>query len=114
MRRVPRIIIMVVLAGALLTVAHSARAQKDRWQQLNSQAAKLQEQGKYAEAQPLILAGYEGFKSREATILPQGKRRVPEAAERVVKLYQAWGKPEKAAEWREKVKAQAAAVPKPR
>jgi hypothetical protein len=31
-----------------------------------------------------------------------------------VKLYQTWGKPEKAAEWREKIKAQPPAVPKPR
>jgi len=40
-------------------------------------------QGKYAEAEPLILSGYEGLKSREATILPQGRSRLPEAAERV-------------------------------
>jgi hypothetical protein len=31
-----------------------------------------------------------------------------------VKLYTAWGKPEKAAQWREKINAQPAAVPKPR
>jgi tetratricopeptide (TPR) repeat protein len=93
------------------------KIEPDNWTTFNTRSqlgGTLLGQGKYAEAQPLILAGYEGFKSREATILPQGKRRVPEAAERVVKLYQAWGKPEKAAEWREKVKAQAAAVPKPR
>jgi hypothetical protein len=41
----------------------------------------------------------------------QGRRRLPEAAERLVKLYTAWGKPEKAAEWREKIEAQPA-VPK--
>jgi hypothetical protein len=28
---------------------------------------------------------------------------VPEAAERVVKLYEAWGKKDKAAEWRTKL-----------
>src|ERR1700693_1498610 len=62
--------------------------------------------GKYAEAGPLILSGYEGLKARESTVLPQGKRRLPEAGERVVKLYQSWGKLEKAAEWLEKIKAQ--------
>jgi hypothetical protein len=61
-----------------------------------------------------FLSGYEGLKTRESTILPQGKRRLPEAAQRVVKLYTAWGKPEKAGEWLEKIKALPPAVPKPR
>jgi hypothetical protein len=42
----------------------------------------------------------------------QGRRRLPEAAGRVVKLSQSWGKPEKTAEWREKIDAQQPAVPK--
>jgi CHAT domain-containing protein/tetratricopeptide (TPR) repeat protein len=53
MRRMPRITILGALTGVLLLVAPPARAQKDRWQQLNSQAARLQEQGKYAEALPV-------------------------------------------------------------
>jgi len=60
-------------------------------------------QDKYTGAEALILSGYKGLKSREATILHQGKRRLPEASERVAKLYQTWAKPEKAAEWREKI-----------
>jgi hypothetical protein len=36
-----------------------------------------------------------------------GKRCLPEAAKRAVKLYTAWGKPEEAAEWPAKIKAQA-------
>jgi hypothetical protein len=44
----------------------------------------------------------------------QDKRRLPEAAELVVKLYTARGKPEKAAERWEKIKAQPPAVPTPR
>jgi hypothetical protein len=43
-----------------------------------------------------------------------GRRRLPEAAERVVKLYTGLGKPEKAAEWQKKIKAQPPAVPKAR
>jgi hypothetical protein len=31
------------------------------------------------------------------------KPRLPEAAERILRLYEAWGKPEKALEWRSKV-----------
>jgi tetratricopeptide (TPR) repeat protein len=57
-------------------------------------------QEKYAEAEPLLLAGYEGMKRREATIPPGGRVRLTEANERLVQLYEAWGKPEKAAVWR--------------
>ena len=60
-------------------------------------------QKKYAEAEPLILAGYEGMKGREAKIPAHGKLRLTEAAERVVRLYEAWGKPEKAAAWKAKL-----------
>jgi serine/threonine protein kinase len=60
----------------------------------------LLSQKKYAEAEPLILQGYDGVKARETKIPPLNKKYLTEAAERVVELYQAWGKPEKAAEWR--------------
>ena len=46
------------------------------------------------------MSGYEGMKAREAKIPAIRKPRLTDAAERVVKLYEAWGKPEKAAEWR--------------
>ena len=57
-------------------------------------------QTKFAEAEPLIVSGYEGMKAREAKIPPSGKPLLAEAAERVVKVYEAWGKKDKAAEWR--------------
>jgi tetratricopeptide (TPR) repeat protein len=58
---------------------------------------------KYAEAEPLLLAGYEGMKEREAQIPPQGKIRVTESLERVVQLYDAWDKKDKADGWRKKL-----------
>jgi serine/threonine protein kinase/tetratricopeptide (TPR) repeat protein len=60
-------------------------------------------QKRYVESEPLIVSGYEGLKAREAKIPPTGRPRLAEAAERVVQLYEAWGKPEKAAEWRAKL-----------
>jgi hypothetical protein len=62
-------------------------------------------QKKYAEAEPLLIAGYEGMKQREATIPPEGKPRVTEALERVVQLYEATNKPDEAAKWRKKLEA---------
>jgi eukaryotic-like serine/threonine-protein kinase len=65
--------------------------------------ASLAGQKKYAEAEPLLLSGYEGMLQREATI-PWGRRSaLKHGAEWIVQLYQRWGKPEKAAEWREKL-----------
>ena len=60
-------------------------------------------QKKFAEAEPFILQGYEGLKAREAKIPAPSRKRLAEAAERVVKLYEAWGKPDKAAEWRRRL-----------
>ncbi len=51
--------------------------------------------GRYAEAELLIVTGYEALKAREATILPEHKSRVTEAAERVVRLYIKLKQPEK-------------------
>jgi hypothetical protein len=43
------------------------------------------------------------MKAREAKIPPEGKKRLTEAAERVVQLYEARGNKDKAAEWRAKL-----------
>ncbi len=65
---------------------------------------------KYAEAEPLLVAGYEGMKRREATIPPQGKPRLTEALERLVQLYEATGRPDEAARWRKELEASKAAA----
>jgi len=68
---------------------------------------------KYAEAEPLVLSGYQGMKERESKMPMGAKAFLKEDADRVVELYTAWGKPQKAAEWREKLKPEAAAAAKP-
>jgi len=45
------------------------------------------------------------MKARETKIPAPSKRRLAAAAERVVQLYEAWGKKDKAAEWRAKLAA---------
>jgi hypothetical protein len=40
------------------------------------------------------------MKAREAKIPAQGRPRLLEAAVRAVQLYEAWGQPEKATEWK--------------
>ena len=62
-------------------------------------------QQKYAEAEPLLLAGYEGIEGRARTLPPRGQSRLTEARERLVRLYDAWGRKEQAAVWRKKPEA---------
>jgi serine/threonine protein kinase/tetratricopeptide (TPR) repeat protein len=80
--------------------------QPDGWPTFNVRSQLggcLLGQKNFALAEPLLISGYEGMKAREATILAKGKPRLPEAARRLVKLYDAWRKPEKAALWRNKL-----------
>jgi tetratricopeptide (TPR) repeat protein len=75
----------------------------DAWNRFNTQSwlgEALLGQKKYAEAEPLLTAGYEGLKQREATIPLESMSRLPMALERLVLLYEAWGKPDEAAKWR--------------
>ena len=61
---------------------------------------------RFNEAEPLVVSGYEGMKAREAQMLRASDRpRLAEAAARVVRFYEARGRPEKAEEWRRKTGA---------
>jgi tetratricopeptide (TPR) repeat protein len=57
-------------------------------------------QGRYAEAERLVVEGYQRMKDHEAGIYAPDRFRLREAAERVVRLYQAWNKPDQAAAWK--------------
>jgi serine/threonine protein kinase/tetratricopeptide (TPR) repeat protein len=68
------------------------------WQAANLDSvlgAALTELGRFDEAEGHVLGGYQGLKDSPGT----PTRRLREALERVVRLYTAWGKPDKAAEW---------------
>jgi hypothetical protein len=54
-------------------------------------------QMKYAEAEPLLLQGYEGFQQRVPKVVPPDtKKHLAEAAERLAGLYDATGRPDQA------------------
>jgi len=65
--------------------------------------AALLAQKKHADAEPLLLAGYEGLKKQGAKLPPQGKVRLTEAIERLVQLYEAQEKKDEAAKWRQEL-----------
>jgi hypothetical protein len=76
----------------------------DSWLTFNTQSllgGALLGQKKYAEAEPLLVKGYEGLKTREKTIPKQGggELRIPEALDRLIELYTAINKPDEAKKW---------------
>jgi hypothetical protein len=60
-------------------------------------------QKKFAEAEPLLRSGYEGMKQREDRMPAEGRARLQENLQRLVRLYEATGQPEKAAECNQKL-----------
>jgi WD40 repeat protein/serine/threonine protein kinase len=82
------------------------RQMPDDWRIYSARAALgqvLLGQKKYAEAEPWLLSGYEGMEQRNARIPAAGKERLREALRRLVNLYEGWGKPDKTAEWQQKL-----------
>jgi serine/threonine protein kinase/tetratricopeptide (TPR) repeat protein len=83
------------------------------WRRYSSQnmlGGSLAAQKKYADAEPLLLSGYQGMLQRESTIPAANRFYLQQAGRWIVQLYSDWGKPEKAAEWRKKLKVGAAAA----
>jgi eukaryotic-like serine/threonine-protein kinase len=78
----------------------------DEWRRFRAESrvgASLEGQAKYAEAEPLLLEGYAGLLQRRANLTAENHYLPERLGAWIVKLYQDWGKPEKAAEWRKKI-----------
>jgi tetratricopeptide (TPR) repeat protein len=95
------------------------KQQPDDWTTFNALSMlgeALYGQKKFAEAEPLLVRSYEGMKQRATKIPKEGQHRLAEAVERLVQLYDAWGKPNDATRWRrelETAKADAKSPDKP-
>ena len=91
------------LRDALKTYEETASDSWERYECLSMLGGSLAGQKKYVEAERLLLSGYEGMTQRQATI-PAGSRfPVEDGKQRIVRLYQDWGKSDKAAEWTQKL-----------
>jgi tetratricopeptide (TPR) repeat protein len=87
------------------------KQEPDAWTTFNATSmlgGALNGQKKRAEAEPLLVQGYEGMKQRAAKIPIAGKPRLAEALERLVQLYDAWGKPDQATRWRRELESEKA------
>lgn len=63
----------------------------------------LLEQKKYADAEPLLLAGYEGMKKANDVNDTEKQARLIEELQRLVRLYEAMNKKDKADAWQKKL-----------
>jgi tetratricopeptide (TPR) repeat protein/tRNA A-37 threonylcarbamoyl transferase component Bud32 len=82
------------------------KATPDDWARYDAMSllgAALLGQGRHAEAEPLVVVGYEGMKAREARMPVPNRIRLPKAAGRIVRLYEEWNKPDRATEWKAKL-----------
>jgi len=76
------------------------------WQHLRPRAEAesglgqaLAGQGRFAEAEPLLLRAFAGLQAQRDTLAGDRTKLPREAAGRLVAFYAAWGKPQKVAEW---------------
>jgi hypothetical protein len=58
---------------------------------------------KYAEAEPLLLSGFNGMQERAAAIPTANKPRLGKAVQRLIRLYDETERPENAVAWRQKL-----------
>jgi tRNA A-37 threonylcarbamoyl transferase component Bud32/lipopolysaccharide biosynthesis regulator YciM len=91
------------------------KKEPEAWTTFYSQSllgVALAAEKKYADAELLLLHGYQGMKQRQAKIRAKDKARLTQALERLVQLYEAIGKKDEAAKWRKELDtAQAANKP---
>jgi eukaryotic-like serine/threonine-protein kinase len=88
------------------------KKQPDDWQRFRAETllgASLSGQKKYAEAEPLLLEGYEGMAARKDRIAVPDWYHLDRADDWVVQLYEACNKPLKAAGWRKRLQSNSGA-----
>ena len=92
----------------LLRECLSIREKKlpDGWPTFSAHSAlgeNLMARKQYVEAEPLLISGYNGLGEWEAKTPAVSKRRLREAVEDLMRLCEETGRPDKAAEWKQKL-----------
>jgi len=93
-----------VLIRQSLVIRQSASP--DDWRRFNAMSqlgGALLGQGRFAEAEPLVVEGYLGMKARAGTISPRYRFPLPQAADQVLRLYERWGEPAQVVLWKAKL-----------
>ncbi len=88
------------------TLTHREKTEPNSWrryQAMSQLGAALAGQAKYAEAEPMLIEGFDGMMAREKDIPARLRKEVTAAAMRIVPFYEASGQPDKAAAWRDRL-----------
>jgi tetratricopeptide (TPR) repeat protein len=86
-------------------MASYLKTQPDHWERYRCEGmlgAILAAEKQYDNAEQMLLSAYEGMNQRMATIPASWRNAVEDARNSIVKLYEAWGKPQRALEWKAK------------
>jgi tetratricopeptide (TPR) repeat protein len=91
-------------ASSLLRAAWDAERHTDTagWRAYYAQCllgGSLAGLGKYSEAEPLLVSGYEQLSRRVDTIPFENRGIIDQMRERISELYRSWGKPQEASKW---------------
>jgi tetratricopeptide (TPR) repeat protein len=87
------------------------KTQPDAWERFRCEGllgATLAAEKHYADAEPLLLSGHQGMTQRVGSIPASGRGAIEETRSALFRLYEDWGRPREAAEWRTKT------APRPR
>jgi tetratricopeptide (TPR) repeat protein len=87
-------------------LAIQEKKRPDEWQRCHTQSllgAALAGQRKYAEAEPLLLDGYQGLTEHEENMSAWDRRFVRQALDRLVQFYTDWAQPDKAVAWKQRL-----------
>jgi len=83
----------------------NSKIQPGNWQRFRAESllgASLAGEKKYTQAEPMLLEGYQGMLARKDSMAVPDQYHFELARGWLVTLYQDWGKPDKAAEWKKK------------
>jgi tetratricopeptide (TPR) repeat protein len=89
-----------------------AKNNPEAWERYATESmlgAALAAQARFPEAEPLLMSGYQRLIHKEGTIPWESRAALEDAGQRIVRLYQASGKSQKALQWRDKLQAAAQA-----
>jgi serine/threonine protein kinase len=89
-----------ILRKAMVTYDNKMPASWQYYSTVSGLGACLSDQAKYAEAEQLLLESQEGLDDLEDELPKAARPEIARCMERLVALYDAWNKPEKAALWR--------------
>jgi hypothetical protein len=94
---------------ACLTIRQ--KIEPDQWTTFDTMSTlgeALVDQRKFADAEPLLILGYEGMKRHAGAIPPADQPRLTRAIQRILRLYKESGDDSKALRWRMELESVAA------